>query len=101
MLTFFKKKLGITFTEDFRWNAHYSNICANANRALDFLRHYLYSCPHWNTPYKGPVRPVLEHGSSVWDPQGVVLQGDFFRKCTKAHCQMCNFMETTTMILGL
>ena len=24
--------------------------------------------------YKGLVRPVLDYGSSVWDPQGVVLQ---------------------------
>ena len=24
--------------------------------------------------YKGLVRPVLEHGSSVWDPPGVVFQ---------------------------
>ena len=26
--------------------------------------------------YKGLVRPVLDYGSSVWDPQGVVLQED-------------------------
>ena len=24
--------------------------------------------------YKGLVRPVLDYGSSVWDPPGVVLQ---------------------------
>ena len=24
--------------------------------------------------YKGLVRPVLDYGSSVWDPAGVVLQ---------------------------
>ena len=36
----------------------------------------LYSCPQEikEAAYKGLVRPVLDYGSSVWDPPGVVLQ---------------------------
>ena len=30
--------------------------------------------------YRGLVRPILEYGSCVWDPQGVVLQKDIERK---------------------
>ena len=47
-----------------------------ANRTLGFLRRNLYSCPQEvkEAAYKGLVRPVLDYGSSVWDPPGVVLQ---------------------------
>ena len=36
----------------------------------------LYLCPQEikEVEYKGQVHPVLEYGSSVWDPQGVLLQ---------------------------
>ena len=42
----------------------------------DHLRRNLYSCPQEvkEAAYKGLVRPVLDYGSSVWDPPGVVLQ---------------------------
>ena len=35
-----------------------------------------YSCPQEvkEAAYKELVRPVLDYGSSVWDPPGVVLQ---------------------------
>ena len=59
-----------------RWNTHVSNVCTKANRTLGFLRRNLYSCPQEvkEAAYKGLVRPVLDYGSSVWDPPGVVLQ---------------------------
>ena len=43
---------------------------------LGFLRRNLHSCPHeiQGATYKGLERPVLDYGSSVWDPPGVVLQ---------------------------
>ena len=51
-------------------------LCPKANRTLGFLRRNLYSCPQEvkEAAYKGLVRPVLDYGSSVWDPPGVVLQ---------------------------
>ena len=70
------KCLGVTITSDLRWNTHVSNVCTKANRTLGFLRRNLYSCPQEvkEATYKGFVRPVLDYGSSVWDPPGVVLQ---------------------------
>ena len=70
------KYLGVTITTDLRWNTHVSNVCTKANRTLGFLRRNLYSCPQEvkEAAYKGLVRPVLDYGSSVWDPSGVVLQ---------------------------
>ena len=70
------KYLGVTITSDLRWNTHVSNVCTKANRTLGFLRRNLYSCPQEvkEAAYKGLVRPVLDYGSSVRDPPGVVLQ---------------------------
>ena len=71
------KYLGITITSDLRWNTHVSNVC----RTLGFLRRNLCSCPQEvkEAAYKGLVRPVLDYGSSVWDPAGVVLQEELER----------------------
>ena len=62
--------LGVTITKDLKWNTHISNVCTKANRTLGFLRRNLFSCPQdvREAAYKGLVRPILEYGSSVWDP---------------------------------
>ena len=38
------KYLGVTITNDLKWNTHISNGCTKANRTLGFLRRKLYSC---------------------------------------------------------
>ena len=70
------KYLGVTITNDLKWNTHINNICTKANRNLGFLRRNLFSCPQdvKEAAYKGLVRPVLEYGSSVWDPHTKCLQ---------------------------
>ena len=70
------KYLGVTITSELRWNTHVSNVCTKANRTLGFLRRNLYYCPQEvkEVAYKGLVHPVLDYGSSVWDPPGVVLK---------------------------
>ena len=63
------KYLGVTITNDLKWNTHISNICAKANRTLGLLRRTLFSCPQEakEAANKSMVRPILEYGSSVWD----------------------------------
>ena len=70
------KYLGVTITCDLRWDTHISNICTKANRTLGFLRRTLFSCPQdvKEAAYKGMVRPILEYGSSIWDPYADKLQ---------------------------
>ena len=70
------KYLGVTITNDLKWNTHISNVCTKANRTLGFLRRNLYSCPPdvKEAAYKGLMRPVLEYGSSVWEPHTLGLQ---------------------------
>ena len=72
------KYLGVTITDDLRWNTHVSNVCTKANRTLGFLRRNLYACPQEvnEAAYKALVRPVLEYNGSVWDPSGVGLQNE-------------------------
>ena len=60
------KYLGVTITNNFKWNTHSSNVCTKANRTLGIWRRNLYSV--------GLVRSVLEYGSSVWDPHTHGLQ---------------------------
>ena len=59
------KYLGVTKTNDLKWNTHITNICTKANRTLGFKRRNLFSWPPdvKEAAYKGLVRPVLEYGS--------------------------------------
>ena len=70
------KYVGVSISHDLRWNTHISNMCTKANRTIGFIRRNLYQCPQdvKEAAYKGLVRPILEYGSCVWDPPGVVLQ---------------------------
>ena len=45
-------------------------MCFRANTTLGFLRRNLFSCPQdvKEVAYKTLVRPILEYGSTVWDP---------------------------------
>ena len=64
------KYLCVTITSDLKWNSHIRNVCSKANRTLGFLRRNLFSCPQdvKEAAYKSLVRPILEYGSTVWDP---------------------------------
>ncbi|XP_071479335.1 uncharacterized protein B0403.1-like [Diadema antillarum] len=64
------KYLGITIETNLKWNQHISNICHKANNTLAFLRRNLriHSTQLKTTAYQALVRPLVEHGCSVWDP---------------------------------
>ena len=70
------KHLGVTITNDLKWNTHISNICTKANLTLGFLTRTLFSCPQnvKEAADKGMVHTILEYGSSVWDPHTDMLQ---------------------------
>ena len=72
------KYIGVTITNDLKWNIHIINIFTKANRTLGFLRRNLKSSPQdlKEAAYKTMVRPILEFGSSVWDPYTKGLQDE-------------------------
>ena len=76
------KYLGVTITNDLRWNTHVSNVCTKANRTLGFLRRNWYSCPQEvkEAAYKGLVHPVLDYGSSVC-PYSLILSAEDAEDC--------------------
>lgn len=70
------KYLGVTITNDLKWNTHVANICNKAYSTLGVLRRNLSSCPQnvKEKAFLGLVRPGLEYASSVWDPHNLGLQ---------------------------
>ena len=104
------KYIGVTITEDLRWNTDISNICTKANRNIErgFLGRKVYSCPQdvKKAAYKGLVLPVLvEHFNYVWDPQAVGLQdGDeleIVQKCAAKFVTGINNYESVSMTIKM
>ena len=64
------KYLGVTLEAKLDFTKHIENICANANRALGFLRRNLKVCSSRikEMAYKAMVRPIVEYACTVWDP---------------------------------
>ena len=87
-----------------KWNTHASNICTKANRTFGFLRHNLSACPQdvKESAYKRLVRPVLEYGSTVWDPSGIPLQEEL-EKVQKRAARFVtgNYIYETVSMTGI
>ena len=64
------KYLGVTIHGSLSWKAHINIITNKANSTLGFLRRNLRKCPAETKKlaYNTYVRPILEYGSTVWDP---------------------------------
>ena len=98
------KYLRLTITNDLKWNTHVSNICTKANRTLGFLRRNLSACSQdvKESAYKGLVRPVLEYGSSVWNPS-IILLHEELEKVQKRAARFVtgNYIYETGSMTGL
>ena len=64
------KYLGVTLTDDIKWDQHINNICGKANRTIGFLRRHLSigATALKERAYFTLVRPLVEYASTVWDP---------------------------------
>lgn len=64
------KYLGVTITNDLRWNRHVANITCKANQMLGLLRRNLSACDPAlkEAAYMSLVRPFIEYASCAWDP---------------------------------
>ena len=98
------KYLGVTITNDLKWNTHISNICTKANMTLGFLRRTLFSCPQdvKEAAYKGMVHPVFEYGSSVLDPYTQKLQDELEKVQNRATRFVTrNYVYETVSMTGI
>ena len=71
------KYLGVTITNDLKWNTHITNICTKANT-------WILVQDVKEAAYKELVRPVLEYGSSVRDPHTKGIQEELEKVQTRA-----------------
>ena len=62
--------LGISITNDLRWNSHCDNICKKAHSTLGLLRCILSGCTTEvkSQAYLSMVRPKLEYAACAWNP---------------------------------
>jgi hypothetical protein len=62
--------LGVTISDNLKWEAHINRVCQKGNQLLGFLRRNLKYSPKTlkETAYKSLVRCNLEYCSSIWDP---------------------------------
>ncbi|MCG8046320.1 MAG: reverse transcriptase domain-containing protein [Candidatus Thiodiazotropha endolucinida] len=63
------KHLGITFSDNMKWNKHIESILSPASRIIGIMRKlkYDFSRTALNQIYVSYVRPLLEYSSIVWD----------------------------------
>ena len=60
--------LGLSFQSNLQFDKYVTNICANANRIAEIIKH-TFSCINidmFQILFKSLVRPILEYCSSVW-----------------------------------
>ena len=64
------KYFGVTVDHKLLRNEHINSICRKANGALAFLRRNMSGCSAQMKTrcYQSMVRPIMEYGSTVWDP---------------------------------
>ena len=62
--------LGITVSETLNWKTHILDVKNKANKILGCIKRNLHLCPERvkAQAYTSLVRPILEYGSTVWDP---------------------------------
>ena len=97
------KYLGVTITSDLKWNSHIRNVCSKANRTLGFLRRNLFSCPQdvKEAAYKSLVPPILEYGSTVWDPHCNGLNDELDVQKRAARFVTRNYSYETGSLTGI
>jgi len=64
------KYLGVTITEDLKWNTHISKIVNSANSMMGMIKRNIKKAPRKTkeAAYKALIRPKVEYCSSIWDP---------------------------------
>ena len=68
------KHLGVTFSDDAKWNTHVENILSSVSKHLNVLRKLKYRLSRSNLEklYLVYVRPIFEYACEVWDNCGTV-----------------------------
>ena len=96
------KYLGVTITNDLKWNTHIRNICTKANPWILEANSVLLPSRCEKAAYKGMVRPVVEYESSFWDPHTNELQDELEKVQNRAaRCSTKNYVYKTGSMTGI
>ena len=104
-ITHSTKYLGITISNDLKWNKHISNITSKANSTLGILRRNLRLSSTSHTvkthAYQALVRPHLEYASAVWDPHTHCNTQKLEMVQRRAARYVCNRWHNTSSVTGM
>ena len=97
------KYLGVTISNDLKWNKHVSNITSKANSTLGILRRNLRLSSHTvkTHAYQALVRPHLEYASAVWDPHTHYNTQKLEMVQRRAARYVCNRWHNTSSVTGM
>ena len=97
------KYLGITISNDLKWNKHISNITSNANSTLGILRRNLRLSSHTvkTHAYQALVRPHLQYPFAVWDPHTHCNTHKLEMVQRRAARYVCNRWHNTSSVTGM
>ena len=67
------KHLGVTFSNDAKWNNHVDNIKSSVSKHLNILRKLKYRLSRTNLDklYLVYIRPLFEYACELWDNCGI------------------------------
>ena len=67
------KYLGVTFSNDAKWNTHVDNIQSSVSKNLNIIRRLKYrlSCTNLDKLYLVYIRPLFEYACELWDNCGI------------------------------
>ena len=90
-----EKDLGVTITNNLKWETHIANCVKKGNRMVGMIRNtFSYmNKDMFNSLYKALVRPMLEYCTQVWNPhleKDITALEKVQRRATKLVPQLSN-----------
>jgi hypothetical protein len=97
------KYLGVTLSQDLRWDRHINNVKTSATRTLNFLKRNLKisSTKIKERAYNGLVRPQLEYSAAVWDPHTIKGTNTIEMVQRRAARWACNRFNNTSSVTDM
>ena len=97
------KYLGITISNDLKWNKHISNITSKANSTHGILRRHPRLSSHTvkTHAYQALVRPHLEYAPAVWDHHTHCNTQKLEMVQRRAARYVCNRWHNTSSVTGM
>ena len=93
------KHLGVTFSNEAKWNTHVDNIQSSVSKHLNILRRLKYRLSRTNLDklYLVYIRPLFEYDCELWDNCGIRNS----QKLEQLQLQLCKVHQCTRCEIGM